>query len=530
MIAKNTHISKQVKIAAWTIGIIVLLTSMPAHSQDGCQPPYPGFEWEDHFTALTRLGTHWMPAFGDGDSMSRPFWLDQGVSYPYGSAGFQETWYIARDQLPGTAPFYSLYNASEGNHKDAPTATEGSYITDLGQPHGYAWLVGGEGMRPLSRYYRSVINDHRTWLFSEAPTGYATNAIYWGYADPTLGRWGYERFGNSLDKSSVVSVADSIGQKMQNSKLRLGFNPIWGNAIGEITHLQSGRQIVSHAIGDMVQSVIFYGGPDPNHVVNPTQSGGADCSDYGDTNRWAGSPVLSSSVSGTSPQTFVTLVRPLDFCHACFEGTDPWSPRAWRGLFQVSTTLGCKVRTGQVSSSDRSDTEGIAPRIVTREDVIKISFQARKDGDAPFSSNPQLMRNTGWLLGEHFGDCRSTEGVQVEVVNLTTGLVETVYNLMCGTEVELHGETDMGFRLASPAGDFSVGFTSLGTVDHFRVWSRCAWNCEPAQQRIILSSSGWHNVSSTDWETDDVFWVVGTPAQVVQRLREIRNDGGNCLE
>jgi hypothetical protein len=76
----------------------------------------------DHFITLTRLGVHWMPTFGPGgDSMSRPFWLDEGGDPGYGSVGLRETWYISRDCIPNTAPFFALYYPAQQDHMDSCT-------------------------------------------------------------------------------------------------------------------------------------------------------------------------------------------------------------------------------------------------------------------------------------------------------------------------------------------------------------------------------------------------------------------------
>ena len=149
----------------FTLGLLTLAAgAVTARAQSN-----PTFDINDHFITLTRLGTHLMPNLGDGDSMSRPFWLDMGTQTPYGSQGLMETWYIARDPVAGTAPFYSLNNPSIADHMDSAVSSEGSYSPDLGQPHGYAWLTDQGGMKPLSRSYNAAINDHRTWLFSETP-------------------------------------------------------------------------------------------------------------------------------------------------------------------------------------------------------------------------------------------------------------------------------------------------------------------------------------------------------------------------
>jgi hypothetical protein len=203
-----------------------------------------------------------MPTFGDGDSMSVPFSWDQGGFYPYGSDGFRETWYIARDGAANRGPFYRHYSSSLGNHRDSPSPSESGYT--LEGTLGYPWTADLGGMKPLRRLYNSSITDHRTWLFDPPlPPGYVVNATWWpGGASPRLG---YQRFANLPDQCSAVAAGEAAGSVLQNSKLRVRFNKIWGNAIGELTHLASGQDLVSSSIGDMMQSVIFYGGPDSSH-------------------------------------------------------------------------------------------------------------------------------------------------------------------------------------------------------------------------------------------------------------------------
>lgn len=477
----------------------------PAGTPPGTRPTYA---WQDHFTALTRLGNHWMPTFGDGDSMSRPFWHDQGTSFPFGSAGLQESWYLARDAIPNTAAFYSLLYGGQADHMDSPYSSEGSYVLDLGIPHGFAWLSDFGGMKPLRRYYKSSINDHRTWLYSSTPPGYSIGATY--STMTSTPRYGYERYGNLLDQCSVINLANSIGVKMQDSKLRVGFDPIWGNAISEVTDLATGKQIVSHSIGDMLQSVLWYGGPDGQHLLNPTQSGGTDCWDYGNTRRWAGSPVISTTpVTGTGPKSMTTTVRPLNFCHDDFQGNDVWSPLAWRGLFRITTTLGCKLGG------------------VLYDDVIEVKHEAKKDADAPFTDNPINMNNGGWFLPGPFGDC-NLGTTHVDEVDMTSGAIVSTHPLTCNTQYLYPGVSNRALRIVSGDGTFALGFGHLGSVVRFDVNFSCNFDCSTAHQKLILGVHKFHNLSTTTWESEDIFYVVGTPANVLARLASIWKDGGNC--
>jgi hypothetical protein len=205
-------------------------------SQDDNPPGVrPTYAWEDNFTALTRLGNHWMPNFGDGDSMTSPLWLDHGTAAPFGSEGLRETWYIARDHIANTAPLYRLLG--NGNHVDSPYTSEGVHSLDLGIPHGYAWTTAEAGRLPIRRYLKTSISDHRTWLFDQTPSGYAGNATYW--ATGATPRLGYQRFGNKLDLCDVLAKGYGT-YLLENTKLEIDFNKIWGGAIGRITYKPRG--------------------------------------------------------------------------------------------------------------------------------------------------------------------------------------------------------------------------------------------------------------------------------------------------
>jgi len=466
----------------------------------------PSYSWQNHFTSLTRLGNHWMPSFGDGDSMTNPFWLDQGTAFPYGSAGFQETWYIPSTNLANTAPLYRLYSPSNLDHMDWTSGVTG-YNTEF--THGYPWTYQEQGTLPISRYLKSSIFDHRTWLNSQIPTGYAIDAIL--STANGLPRYGYERYGNLLDQCSVINTGNSVGTKLQNSKLRVGFNPIWGNAISEITQLSSNKQVVSHSIGDMVQSVLWYGGPAGGPLLNPTQSGGADCWDYGATRRCEATPVISSSVSGTNPKTFTTTVRPLNFCHDDFQGNDVWSPLAWRGLFRLTTTLGCNL-SGTLY-----------------EDVLQIQHEAEKDATAPFTDNPINMNNTGWLIPNAFGDCRN-RNIKIEIVDLTNGSIVSTYNPACNDPtVALSNPINKGLRISSADGTFALGFARVGQAAQLDFTVTCNFGCTLDTQRIVIDYHQFHNITSTNWEMETVYYALGTPAEVLTRLPQIYADNGTCL-
>jgi len=475
----------------------------PSGNPPACQATY---DWEDHFIKLTRLGNHWMPNFGDGDSMSLPFRLDQGTSFPFGSDGFHETWYISRDQIPNTAPFYRVYSSLLSDHmddKNSNPAPSLGYTQEL--VHGYAFTTSEPGTAPISRYVDWSISDHQTWLPNSTPSGYTLGAAW-------TDRRGYPRFGNKLDQCSVKTAGLAAGNTRQNSVFQMRLNAIWGNAVGEITYLPTGEQLVSHTVGDMVNTAIFYGGASCNGTLmqlNPTQSGGADCADYGNTRRWAGSPVISTSSGGTSQQWFETITKPLNFCHDDFVGTDAWSPLLWRGLFRVRTTLGCKIG------------------VTNRDDVIRQLFEAKKDASAPFTNNPLNLANGGWFRLGVFGDCNA-KNIKVDVVNMTSGTVESTHFPGCNEAVSLTNPGNKAFRITNAAGTFSLGLGWLQTASKANITFRCQGSCPFGSQKLVWEVFKFFNINSSTWKGYDVYITAGSPSTVLTRLGEIGTDNASC--
>ena len=470
----------------------------------------PSFAWQDYFVALTRLGNHFMPGFGDGDSMTSPFWHDQGTATPFGSPGLSETWYISRDQLSGTAPFYRLLAYS--NHMDSPHTSEGAYVLDLGLPHGYPWTTQKPGTNPLRRYYNSSISDHRTWLYSQTPSGYTTGAT-WTTATPTP-RYGYERFGNQLDMCSVYAASYGTYQ-LQNSTFKIEFNKIWGGAIGRITHLPTGKQLASEAIGDMVQSTLFRGtSADPPGsccLVNPTESGGTDTWNYSNTKRWTGSPILTTSFSGSNPRSFIRELRPLNFTTNGFQGNDAWSPLLWRGTFRKTTTLGATVGA------------------TTYGDVIRILFEAKLDGDVPTAAQGVYnMNNVFWLRMNQFGD-GETNDFDLELFDVVTNSSTTIsYPAGWRQDVLLTGPTNKAMVITDSTGTFAVGMMRQGQADYYKILYWCSSNapengqpCPLNNQLFVIDIFKNRTLSTTAYTAEEALMVAGSPTSVKQRLRQL---------
>jgi hypothetical protein len=501
-------------------------SAFPGDPTYGCQTrTKQTFAWQNHFVALTRLGNHWMPSFGDGDSKTVPFSEDQDTSPPNGSDGLRETWYVARDS-PGTnsdRELYRYYSSSLQNYLDSPTSSQAGYVQD--RLLGYPWRADLGGMKPLRRYYNSSISDHRTWLFDSTPAtpaGYSLNATWWETG--TTPRLGYQRFTNLPDQCQTVAQGEGAGTVLQNTKLRVRFNKIWGNAIGEITY--QGQDLVSSSIGDMVQSVLWYGGPTNGPQLNPTQSGGVDHWDYGNTKKWAGSPVLSETVTTGSPSYMVTTVKPLNFEHDAFTGlsgttsNDPWSPLLWRGQFRETTTLGCKVNG------------------TLKEDVIKIKHEATRDADATlmFSQGEKVdMMEAGFFLLEPLGNCGSSN-VKVDLINTATGSVLQTASMACDQLFTFTQQTGTAIRITGGVGTtpVSIGMMRLGTFDGYRAKIKTDMGngstVPVASQKLILETYNFHDAFTPGvWDSEEVFLVIGDAQTVLTRLMELRTDGGDCL-
>jgi hypothetical protein len=483
-------------------------------------PMLPAFDWQSNFVALTRLGNHYMPTFGDGDSMTEPFWLQGGQGTPFGSDGLHETWYISRDQLSGTAPFYRLIGGTD--HMDSHDPNEAS---GLGYHqeflHGYPWTTQKAGTSPLTRYIKGSIFDHRTWLADQIPAGYNTDLV-WNAASG-IPRFGYQRFGNLLDYCYVYPIA--YVDNLSNAKLRIDFNKVWGNAIGKITWLPTNQQLVREQIGAMVQSTLFTAtgtdAPGTCCIYNPTQSGGADIYNFGNTKRWAGSPILSSSYSGTNPRSQITELKPFNFTFNAWQGNDPWSPLMWRGTFLKTTTLGYNL-DGTVY-----------------DDVIKIRFQAKEDADAPAAMlDLHNMNNTFWLSLNPFGD-GNTNSLTIELLTAQTGAVSNLGYPPGGfnTDILVSNPVGKAVVVSNLAATFSVGIYSPTDVDFYKILYFCdgaapsGGTCPSAFQTIVLDTFNDKTLTTTYVHNEDVYMVVGTRAAVIQRIRRVHchlNGGINC--
>lgn len=477
--------------------------------------------WAIHFTEIARLGNHWMPNFGDGDSMTEPLWLTGGANPGFGSAGFKETWYIPRTNIASTAPFYRLYSSTYLDHLDSDSNAGGNtYTTEF--THGYPWSYQAPGTKPISRYLKGSIFDHQTWLNSQVPTGYAIDEIF--SSGNGVPRYGFERFGNLLDRCSVFSAG--YRDSLSNSVLRIDFNKIWGNAIGKITYGTGtgARQVVAQDIGAMVQSTLFTSTASDTSGcchVNPTEAGGVDGTQYGYTQLWAGSPILSTSTTGGATPSLTTTLKPLNFSNYIFQGeSDRFSPLLWNGTFQRTTTLGY-VAGG-----------------VTYPDVIKLQFAAKLDNSnmvSYYTGANNSMNNTFWLEMNAIGTYTT---LTYESIDLPAWAPRPItrpsfgsYVWICNADIGQPCSKYLGLVVSSADGSFAIGITRRETTTTAAPHAlKMQWICSAGSQGALTCNGDPqffmdiyqnHSLSTTAYENEDSFMVLGTKATVESRLHQI---------
>ncbi|HEX2122759.1 MAG TPA: hypothetical protein VHL59_14070 [Thermoanaerobaculia bacterium] len=511
--------------------LVSLVLCAPAHAQcgdnnDGAFTQQP-LDWQTHFVALSRLGNHYMPQFHDGDSMTEPFWLTGGANPGFGSDGFRETWYIPRENLANTAALYRNYKPDFANHLDSWIAGEAGYTFEF--THGYPWTTQKAGTRPLTRYLNGTIFDHRLWFKSAAPGGYAVDAVM--SSQNGVPRYGYERFGNLLDRCQTLAVAYSAANKLENATLRVEFNKIWGNAIGKITHKPTGRQIVDEDLGAMVQSTIFHGTsadtPTSCCLVNPTEAGGVDIANYGNTRRWAGSPILSTTAIGTS--TRETVVKPMNFPFNAFIGTDRFTPLLWNGTFRKTVTLGYTAGS------------------TTHNDVLRIVYGAKLDADASpamISSYASTnLNNTFWLWRDQVAATMAE--TRVEVRNLTNNTVVQTYNLpayfteqyVCNDFSGPICARHRGLVMYSTnSSTLAYGVMRRDTADGPTAVKFMNWcnggdsSCTFGRAEVVFDYFKFKGLNTSSYTSETVFLVVAAPATVRTRLRQIYcQETGACV-
>ncbi len=520
----------------------LMLHAQAARAQDGAC----SFNWQPHYEQLTRLTDEFIASAGDGDSKTVPVWESTSGT----TNQLRETWYVPRvtgGTCPvGTGTFYRTFNSGLNDFRDDPVADGAAgYVADvlLACP----WTAASRsGLKTMRRYLKSSISDQKTWLFDQAPSGYTTSATWW--ATGATPRLGYQRFGNLLSKDATLAAGYGVNV-LDNTVLKVEYNHIWGNAIGRIT--SGTKQIVLEPIGDMVQTVMRLGAGDPDcRIPNPTQSGGAHCTillpgggtqaNLQFTERWAGSPVISTTKTGTDPQTLTSVVRPLDFCHngqdqrtvVAWPGADSRSPLIWRGFFERSDTLSCRLGA------------------VTRRDVIKTRSRLMQAEGSTAGAQTGNFLNTHWLRTDVLGDARVSQ-VKIEEVDLTTGEVVPIpiayvandpagiffyLNNGAGNSYVRTGDgAAHDYAIVASASDgsfaYAVARRALVAGQQLAITLRCGATCVPANVGFIIQATdGAMPFNSTAWSAPlDSYLVVNNRAAVMTRLSEIHADNGDCL-
>lgn len=476
------------------------------------------FDWTPHYEKVTRLTND----VAGNDSRSVPTWLSLSGS----SNNLRESWYFPLESDSDTGPLYRLVNGSTGAHADDPNTLAG-YSSEF--VHGYPWTSRvRDGLTPMRRYLNTSTGDFRTWLFGETPSGYVANETWW--ASGVSPRLGYERFGTVLTFPAILSeVYDTY--VLENAFLKVEANKAWGNAVGRITHKASGRQLVSEGIGDMVQSVMRFSTGEGCILANPTQSGSTDCANYGETRHWAGSPVISASITGSDPYTLTSEVRPFEFCNradvpsAQWPDTDAAEPMLWNGQIERKETLGCKL--GQV----------------TRRDVIESEARFKLANHHPYSSQSMSVYNTHWLKIETWGNANN-EDFTVEWVNLDTGATEPIDYTLSDGSVDWNNYHEkrnvnypLGVKVTRNDGTFAFAIARLDppsvSNDVTRVDLRCADvyqpDCTGNQILIVQVIRQGETVTKSYGDTLESFLIINGPDYVDDRLAILPSDGGNCL-
>lgn len=479
-------------------------------------PSRPIFSWENDFLALTRLGNHYMPDFAlDGDSMTEPLGLLGADPAPFGSEGIRETWYISRDNLAGTAPLFRFYSLPLLDHLDSPNANAGAsigYIQEL--IHGYPWTGQRTGMTPLTRYLNTNIFDHTLYVSGAAPQAYVTD-VEWG-DNSSLKAFGYQRYGNLLEACHVVN--SQYMDTLSNPVFEVKFNRIWGHAIGSITHLPTGQELVRDGIGEMVQSTLFAGsGTDlPGNCCNynPTQSGGIDIYNGSNTKRWVGSPILANfqQLEDGLPQQ-ISEVRPVNWKYTAWQGNSGWEPLLWRGTFNKVITL------GQIL-------EGIQ-----YDDVFKMSFQAKIDEDAPAEMlRSPSMNNVFWLTMNPIGD-GNVDNFPIELLDVATGNLEDLGHPpeRFNDRIIIQDPVNKAIIFSRTDLQYAMGFYSTTDLDHYAFWFWCDGvlpdpttnTCPNVFQAFFVNTFAQVTLEDHYSKADDIYLAIGTRSEVIARLQQI---------
>ena len=446
-------------------------------------PQRPAADIDAFFLPLVRLGTErTLPASpADGPpfvtSGSVPFFPIDGRNEQ-----LREAWYVARSPFPGSVPVF------RDEDSFAPT-------TEI---LGYAWKMRNPGMTLMARYRASPTFPHRDLEHLLESPADQENARPRQYA--------YRRFWLDLDRCSVL--ADAYRMAIESPSLRVDFNAVWGNAVGRITFRSpyGDRQIlVDDDIGALAQAALWHGLPedDPGTCcrVNPTEAGGADPWNYANTARWSGSPILAIRESvDEEPNPYVeTTVRPMNFMHAPFHGTDGARPLLWRGTFTKRTRV--------------------------YDDVLEMRFSARLDEEPERPDDAVYnMNQVFWLRADAWGN---PENVLLTEIDLATGSESTV------PLPSYLGHRSFPFApahaviLSTPDGSFAAGIIrghASSAAIEYRLGRWCSTTvvngaCPSKHSIFVLDTFAFHRLRADADEYETIYLAVGTGVRVRERLR-----------
>jgi hypothetical protein len=220
-----------------------------------------------------------------------------------------QVYYLPRNNLRGTTPFYRLYHpniAGHMDHMDSTSHGEGGYSTE--SPLGYPFTD--------SNASRGLANILRTFNPSNGDHGLRSpNEQLPGHIDEPRNVFGWPRY---LNQSTSFLPLSAGGVTIES-------NRITGGAIWHWTH--NGVQYINNRdYGRQIQSSMFFS--HNNKEANPTEAGDR----WGDFDRpaWArqGSPLETAYNSGS---TQITRSIPLDFNPDRFGGGTDY-PVVWKDI------------------------------------------------------------------------------------------------------------------------------------------------------------------------------------------------------
>lgn len=523
-----------------------------------CSPrgPVTSFQWQDHFLALTRLGTRWMPQFGDGDSMTQALAADgygehADCSPPpvTPSDPLRESWYVPRDNLsdPGTAALWRLYNPYSGfiDHMDSNNASESSSLGYYPEfVLAYPFASQATGTKALQRYLKYSIFDHRTGPY-DPPGVYQGEPIPSDYGTdiPPFPLYGYQRFNTFLERDAVLNSSITYLHLGSGGPLSVDFNKIWGNALAKITY--NGTQLVSHDdIGSLVQTDLLKDSAiDPPGTccrINPTEAGGVDLGWSSNTHRWAGSPALSYTLTQGTTSTLVSEVKPLNFDHdlrTTYNGsqTDRLHPLAWRGTLRRTTTLGHAVY------------------LVTYPDVIKLRSEPKLDQGTPAAMDGSYGVQEVFFLRNPFvsGANQCITQTILKTLSLASGGLTAVTGSIPG---ECRPDAEACGCVSPPGGDpgcpihdvntaviarenssFSIGIMRLGSDQAGPPLVKFTYSCAQNPFNPLKDLTFGVDSSNTPQRTSyaaakDLAMVVGPEDDVRRRLLQLHcQQTGQCV-